>query len=477
MATSVSSSIISSLGSGSGIDIAGLVDQLVTANFQNKNSQLNSQSKTVAAEISSATSLKSDISNLASGLKTLATGGTVSTQATSSDTSIVKASAISGSTLAATSTEVEVRQLARAQTAASTPQASRTAPIGTGKLTLQFGTATTSGGAITGFTAGAGAAVDINITSGNASLDGIAAAINAANAGVTATIVSDSSGARLSLKGATGEAQAFTLTATEDAGAPGLAALNIGVGSSVGTAAQDAIVAVDGIALKRASNSISDLVAGVKLDLVAAKPGTSVTLGSSIPTDTLKQSVNDFVSAFNNLTSNVKSQTNATDGTLRGDAAARNFARALGRLTLTPLATTTTSGVPRTLAEIGVATNRDGSLTVNTAQLDAALKNYPSAVEALFANGTGSSGGGIAAAFQAIADAATDSTTGLGASIDRYTKTQSSISDQKDKLATDTTNYRNRLTKQFSSVDSKVASYKSTGSYLTQQFKTNSSNN
>lgn len=473
----MASSIVNALGAGSGIDIRGLVDQLVTANFQARNGQLDRQNRTLSAEISSASSLRSDITSFASGLKTLATGGTVANQATSSDTSIIRASAIAGSTLPSASTEVEVRQLARAQTAASAPQASRTAAIGTGKLTLQFGTATTSGGAITGFTAGTSAAIDINITSGNDSLNGIAAAINAANVGVTATIVTDTSGARLSLKGATGEAQAFTLTATEDVGAPGLAALNIGVGSSIGTAAQDAIVAVDGIALKRPSNSISDLVDGVKLDLVAARPGTSVTLGSNIPTDALKQAVNDLVSAYNNLASNVRSQTNATDGTLRGDAAARNFSRALGRLTLTPLSTTAPSGAPRTLAEIGVATNRDGSLTVNTAQLDAALRNFPSAVEALFANGTGASGGGIAAAFQAIADAATDSTTGLGASIDRYTRAQATVSDQRARVSTETEAFRTRLTRQFSGADSRVAAYRTTGAFLTQQFRPNTSNN
>ncbi|MFX8281908.1 hypothetical protein ABTL36_19595, partial [Acinetobacter baumannii] len=83
-----------------------------------------------------------------------------------------------------------------------------TSPIGTGSLTLQLGSATYANGAITGFTAGSTAAVNITIDSSNNSLQGIAKAINAANAGVTATVLTDSSGARLSLKGKTGEAQA-----------------------------------------------------------------------------------------------------------------------------------------------------------------------------------------------------------------------------------------------------------------------------
>lgn len=467
-------SIVKTLGVGSGIDYAALVDQLVTANFQARNGELKRRDQTLASQLSTASTLKSNIADFAAGLKTLTKGGTLSTQVSSSNTEIVRASVVTGAKLAKGSTQIEVRQLAQSQSAASAYFASRTAAIGTGTLQIQLGTATTAGGAITGFTAGGSAPVSVTIDASNNSLDGIAAAINAANAGVTASIVTDSGGARLALKGKTGEAQAFTLSATEDAGAEGLAGLAIGVGSTVGSAAQDAIVAVDGIAVKRDSNSVSDLVTGVKLDLASAKPGTTVTLTTSIPTDALKQSVNDFVSAYNNLLRNVESATSA-EGDLRGDPAARNFRQSLGRISLTQLSTPASAGTVRTLAEIGVATNRDGTLTVNSTRLDAALASDPDAVAALFADGTGASGGGLAAAFQAIADRATDATTGLGASIDRYTKQRSAISEQRDKILSETDTYRARLTRQFSSVDARVAAYKSAGSFLTQQFKTKSS--
>lgn len=471
-------SIINTLGAGSGIDIPSLVNQLVTANFQARNGQLSRQEQTLGAQISAASQLKSNITDFAAGLKSLAKGGTVQSQATSSNTDIVKASAISGARLQALSAQVEVRQLAQAQSAASSAVADRTSPIGTGTLTLQLGRATTSGGAITGFTAGTSAPVSITIDSNNSSLDGIAAAINGANAGVTATIITDSSGARLALKGKTGDAQAFTLTATEDAGAPGLAALNIGVGSTVGTAAQDAIVALDGIAVNRSTNSISDLIDGVKLDLVSARLGTTATVTSSTPTDAIKQSVGDFVSAFNNLINAVKQDTSATDGPLRQDGAARAFGQSLGRLTLTNLVTTTVVGAPKTLADIGVSTNRDGTLSVRADRLDAALRDFPSAVEAIFADGTGATGNGLAAAFQDLADRATDAgaaTTpggnkiGLGGSIERYTARQTAIAVQKERVASDTDSYRERLTKQFAGADARIAAYKSTQSFLTQQ--------
>ncbi len=471
-------SILNTLGAGSGIDITSLVSQLVTAQFAAKNSALDRQDRALTAQISGVSQLKSNVTSFAAGLKTLATGGTVASSPTSSNTNVVTASALAGAKLAGLSNTIEVRQLAKGQTATTVPLASRTSPIGTGTLTLTFGGATVTNGQLTGFTAGSGTPVDITIDSSNSSLDGIAAAINATNAGVTATVLTDSDGARLSIKSKTGADQAFTLTATEDASAPGLASLNIGVGSTgttIGSAAQDAIVAVDGVALKRSTNSVTDLIDGVKLDLVTAAPGTIVNLGSSTPTDNIRSSVNDLVAAFNSLQATVKAQTNATTGALFNDPATRSLQQSLRRLTLTPLATPAATGAPSTLADIGISTNRDGTLSVNAARLTTVLTDYPDAVEALFRNGTGAAGGGIAAAFQAIADQVTDTTFGLGASEARYSKQQTAIADARTKAASDAAVVKTRLTKQFSGSDARIAAYKSTQSFLTQQFapKTN----
>jgi len=470
------SSIVNTLGAGSGIDVASLVNQLVDSQFAAKNNALNRQSRTLQSQISGVATIKSGLTDFAAGLRSLTTGGLLVTAPTSSNVAIIKAAALPGARLTGLSSTLEVRQLAQAQSVASAPVVDRTADIGTGTLTLTFGTATVTSGAISGFTAGAAAPIDIVIDAANASLDKIAAAINAQNAGITATIITDSSGARLALKGKSGEAQAFTLTATEDLAAPGLASLNIGIGSTVGTAARDAIVAVDGIALKRPVNSISDLVDGVKLDLVSASPGTLVALGSSAPTDQLRSSINDFVAAFNDLHRSVKSQTDAKGGALFGDPTARTLQQSLRRFTLTQLSTTTIVGAPRSLTELGIGTNRDGTLSVSAAQLTAALTNFPQAVEALFANGTGASGGGISAAFQAIVDQATDSSLGLGASELRYSKAQSVIDVARERATTDKEVARTRLTRQFSGSEARVAAYKQTQAFLTQQFAPRNNN-
>jgi len=466
-------SIVNTLGAGSGIDITSLVNQLVTAQFAARNAALDRQDRALSAQISAIGQLKSNVTSFADALKTLATGGTVSSQPNSSNTAVVAVSALSGAKLSGLSNTIEVRQLAKGQTATTVPLPSRTDPIGQGTLTLTFGTASVANDQLTSFTAGSAAPIDITINATNSSLDGIAAAINAKNAGVTATVLTDADGARLSIKSKTGANQAFTLVATEDPAAPGLSALDIKVGASgttIGSAAQDAIVAVDGVALKRSTNSVSDLIDGVKLDLVSAAPGTVVNLSSSTPIDNIRSSVNDLVSALNNLQATVKAQTSATGGALFNDPATRNLQQSLRQLTLTKLATPTIAGAPSTLADIGVSTNRDGSLTLNADRLTKALTDYPDAVEALFQNGTGASGGGIAAAFKAIADQVTDTTYGLGASEARYSKQQNAIADARERAQSDAAVATTRLTKQFSGSDARIAAYKATQAFLTQQF-------
>jgi flagellar hook-associated protein 2 len=468
-------SIAKTLGTGSGIDISALVTSLVDAQYAAKTSALTKKGDSLKAQISAVSDLKSSITGFDNALKTLIKTGTLATQPTSSNTNVVKATTLSGGSAAGLATQIEVRQIATAQSVNAAPIADKSAAIGTGKLTLTFGTATVADGAMTGFAAGAATPIDIDITAANNSLTGIAAAINAKNAGVTASILSDSGGSRLIIKGATGATQAFTLTATEDPGAEGLAALNIGVGATgttVGTAAGNAIVAIDGVQLQRSNNAILDMVPGVRLDLVAAAPGTKITLGSEAPTAALGQAVGDFIDTYNGLLDQLKTATNSIDGPLKSDSAARTLLKSLSTLTMADLVPGATAGTPNSLSGIGVATNRDGTLRVDATRLASAIATYGSNIEAMF-----KSGAGLSAALSKITTAATSSSYGLGASTQRYTAAQSDLSLQQEKAATAAEALRTRMTKQFAGMDAAVAGYKATQAALTNQIaQWNSSN-
>jgi flagellar hook-associated protein 2 len=370
----MTSSIGYSLGIGSGLDIKALVDSLAAASRAPKEALIAKREQSNAAQLSTLAEVGAAIDFFASALSSLIAGGSLQSQPSLSDSSLFGASAVPGARLGGLSASLEVLQLAQAQTLASAPLASRTAPVGQGALTLS-----TSTGSFT-----------VTIGEDNDSLEGLARAINDARSGVTASILTEAGSARLVLKGATGESQAFTLSVAEgtdswlerfafDPGATG--------GMVRSQVAQDALLRVDGIDARRSSNSFSDLIPGVQFDLKRAAPGTVVTLGVTRPTAAIEQGMRDFVDAYNELAGLIARATAAgvggkEGGPLRGDVGVREMQRQLSQLTSTVLASDGTG--PRTLAEIGVRTNRDGTLSLDAVQLKARLAEDPDGVEALF---------------------------------------------------------------------------------------------
>ncbi len=462
-------SILTSLNTGSGVDTASLVTSLVQAQFAAKTAALAARNTALGAQISAASTLKNTVAQFSTALGALTAGGTLQTQPVSSNGSVVTASAISGARVGNLSSSITVTALASSQGARFAPVADRTATIGTGKLTLTLGTATynAAGTTMTGFTAGTTAAVSIDVTDG--SLDGVAAAINAAKSGVTASVITDQDGkAVLSLKGATGAAQAFTLTA-DDAASP-LAQFNVdkNVGTLTGTAA-NAQVTVDGVTVQRSSNTITDLVQGVRLQLNTVST-TPVSLTSTRPTSALSQAVSDFVETYNQVYAGAKQATNAANGELKSDTAAKSLLRSLQGLTTKTMASSTTSGAPTTLAQLGISTSRDGTLSVNTDTLNRMMTAFPDEVEAMFAT-TSSNALGLNSSLSGISLAASSSTFGLGASTTRYTKAQTDLGVEQEKITSQSEGMTTRLTQQFSSMNSRVTAYKATQTFLENQIK------
>ena len=368
------SAILTALGQGSGIDTASLITKLVAAQKAPADEVLTSRETANTARVSALASTSSGIDSFATALQTLVAGGTLFTQPTSGDTSVAAVSALAGARLGNFSSTLEVRQLAQGQTLTAAAVASPSAALGTGSFTLT----------------NAGVTKSITLDSSNNSLVGLAAAINAANVGVSASILNDTTGARLVLKGASGARYNFTLAL--DAGSDGsLQAFGYppvnGTGLSQAQAAQDASLVVDGVAVTRPTNSISDLIPGVKIDLKSAAPGTSLAIGTSFPADAITQAVTNFAAAYNELKGQLDAATAAANGStpagaLRGDSGIRAMQQQLQKLTSTPLVSAGTG--PKTLAEIGVSTQRDGTLKVDADALAAKLASDPEGVEALF---------------------------------------------------------------------------------------------
>lgn len=379
MVTSVGSSILTALGTSS-IDTASLVDQLATASIADKKKILETKTTANTAKISDLATAISSINTFSSSLAELVSGGTLFTQPTTSNSSIVNVSAIAGARINGLSATIKVGQLATAQSMTAAAVAGPAAAVGLGTLELTVGSTTKT----------------ITITSENNTLAGLAQAIKDSGLGVTASTVTDSTGTRLVVKGATGEDNAFSLKMTSGTAGeldrfaydPATYDADNITGLTLQQEAQNAELTVDGVAVSKSSNSFSDVIDGVKIDLTSAAPDTTVTIGSSQPVDAIKQGVSDFVAAYNEMRATLTQMT-GTDGSLRGDAGIRALSQKLAQITSTKLTYPSDNG-PSTLAEIGVSTNRDGTLTLDSAKLSSVMTSNPNAVEAMFNPGQSS---------------------------------------------------------------------------------------
>ncbi|MCJ8156363.1 flagellar filament capping protein FliD [Sphingomonas sp. LaA6.9] len=454
-------SITSSMGLGAGFDTAQLIEDLAAAQRGPQEARIKARETANSAQISTIGSLAGAIDSFASSLKALIAGGSLFTQPTTSDASIVGVSAKAGYSLGGLSAQIEVVQIATAQSLASAHVADPTAPVGQGTLIL-----TTGKGSF-----------NVKIDSTNDSLNGLAAAINNAKAGVSASVVKDSLGSRLVIRGGNGEASAFTLE--PQAGAdPALSAYSWNGTSGGMTCAQqarDAIVKLDGVEIRRDTNTFSDVLDGVKIDLKKAAPGQVVTIGAERPVDDLRQAVLDFAAAYNELETMLDDAgAGGLDGTvagpLRGSSAVRDMRRQLAAITATALRS---GDGPKTLAEIGVVTLRDGSLKVDTSVLDAALLAHPEAIESFFnpSTATGSTDKGLGGVLQAVRDTLRDKDGALASIQDRLRAESKDIEGDRETMEMRADAYRERLVRNFTAMDTRVASYKATQSYLEQQIK------
>ena len=455
-------SIINSLGFGSGIDTKQLVTDLAAASREPKVARINTLTQQNQTRISALAQARSDLEGFADSLAQMISDGTLRSTPTVSDDSVLSATARAGIHADSFAATAVVSQLARAQSTYSGVVADRTAAIGTGTMTLTVG----------------GVAKTITVDGTNNSLDGLASAINSSGGGVTASIIADQGGHRLILKGPSGAANAFTLAA--DAGAdPGLSAFAYGAGGgmTLGQSAANADFTIDGVAFSRASNTIDDVVPGMSLTLKKAAPGQPVDIGASRPLDMIKQTVGDFVSVYNQLKKSLSSAAGQSGST----TALRELERELSGLIGTVISSHPTINK---LTDIGVSTTKDGLLAVDETKLAQVLAADAGAVEAMFnprrdGGRTEASDPGIAFVLDSIRDRAI----GTDGVIDRVTKSLNSrketLADQLENIEIREDAYRARLEKQYGSLDAKLAAFKATQTYLEQQIKmwTNQGNN
>ncbi len=140
--------------------------------------------------------------------------------------------------------------------------------------------------------------------------------------------------------------------------------------------ARDAVFTLDGIPQLRETNTVSDALDGVTLSLFEADSTSTVSFSLGRSDQIVKDNVQSFVDAYNTLNTAISSKqfydpdTKET-GLLLGDTTTNKVLGMLNQA-LIEASSGVSSGLRR-LADIGITTNQDGSLVLNTGRLQTAL--------------------------------------------------------------------------------------------------------
>ncbi|MEM8983232.1 MAG: flagellar filament capping protein FliD [Pseudomonadota bacterium] len=448
---------IVSTGIGSGLDVAGLVSQLVAAEAEPAQARFARQEAGLLAEVSAFGSLKSALSQFQAEVDKLADTDQLLGRQVLYDEENAPFSVAIDPSAPPSQFDVTVESVATAQRLASSAFVDATSEVGFGQLTISAGDD----------------AFVLAINADATSLADIQDAINNAtdNTFVRATLVNTDAGTTLSLSAlSTGSAGEISIVSSGGDG--GLAALDYDAASNTGAlteirAGTDAEITVDGLSLTSSSNTIANAVEGVTLELLRAEPGAAQGVAIEFDQNALRANVDAFVNAYNALIDTIRTQTafdseTNTAGILLGDNTLRNISTQLRR-EFTALQGDAFDPI-RSLADVGVTLDVDGKASLDADVFNEAVDGGFVAIGQLFAT-TGGVAERLGERLTAYLDDAgpiETRTNGLNASID-------DIDEQRQSLNERLVILESRLFSQFNALDSLISQLSNTSAFLTQQ--------
>lgn len=443
-------------GLGSGLDVGSIVDALVNAERAPKQNSLDRFEADVTVTLTGLGALSSSLDEIRSAALDLSLGSSFNKRSVSiSGSDFFTASA--STTSSAGDYDIEVTTLAQAsQHQSSIFTGGDTTTFGDGTLTFTVGTDT----------------FDIAVSSTD-TLDDIRNNINAAadNSFVSVNLLNNISdgvdtGSILNIDSSTtGLGNDLVVTFSGDA-----SLVDLSDNLTQNQIAGDAAIIVDGFTASSATNSFSDIIPGITIDVLKVNEtsGDTNKLSVSLDTSSTKTFISAFVEAFNAYTDVTKSLGSAAEGApglLLGDYTLRQVTSQIRTLLSSPVDNVT--GDYNSLSSIGISTTQDGQLELDTSILDSALKDNFEQFESLF-----STDSGFATKLRDLVDGYTKSSTGIISQREESLNTQlGRIEDQRITLNTRISSLQLRLTNQFATMDALVAQFNSTQSFITQQFE------
>ncbi|MDH4581044.1 A-type flagellar hook-associated protein 2 [Pseudomonas sp. BN415] len=463
-------------GLGTNMDIDGIVKALVDAERAPKDSQLARVEKSATSKFSAVGQLMSAISDFQTALKDLNSSDLFAKRS-------AKSSNIDLATVSATNTassgkyQVTVEKLASASKVGTASFAKDATAAASGTLTVKLGPDDRG--------------VDVQVAAG-ASLSEIRDSLNKAlkDKGVSANIVSNPAdgSSRLVLSSNTTGAgkdiyvqasaglEAFRIGDFADnnptsSPSGALAAMDTTSASSSGyiNQAQDAEFTIDGLTLRSSSNTVSNAISDVTLNLVGAEPGKKFTVTVDQDTSTVKGNIKKFVDAYNKLIGVTKSLTSVTSagegntpvtGPLLGDASVRSLLSTVRNELVNPSGQKDGVSI---LSDLGITTQKDGTLKIQDSKLDSVLSTQYESVAGFF---TGDKG--LTSRLNAKLDPYTQSGGILAERQNGLQETLNSVKDQRTQLDLRMAKVQTRLYAQYNAMDSLVAGLKQTSDRLSQ---------
>ncbi|RAU42984.1 flagellar filament capping protein FliD [Pseudomonas sp. RIT411] len=472
---------ISGIG-GSGLDIDSIVTKMVAAEKAPKMDQLNATQTKATAQLTAIGSLKGAISEFQTALTTLnsptsfqARAVTLSKSdyltATASTSASVGSYQVAVTQLAGSSKVALASVPATSTTTASDNKTSTTIPttFGKGTLSIKIGDTKLS---------------DIQVDATNNTLSGIRDAINKAgqNQGISASVVNDDTGSRLVLSSTkTGDGNDISVSVSGDDGSGKQSLTKLAYTPSNSDSsdpaaahslskAKSAQMTIDGLKVTSASNTVSNAVDGLSFTLKATTPADSpMTVGVSQDESGVKGNIKGFVDAYNKLMGVIKTQTSVTKvgdnsspiaAALVGDATARGLTTTIR----SELGTMQGTGAVKALADLGITTQKDGTLAIDDTKLSSMVSSNFSDLSSFF---TGDQG--IAARLKGKLDPYTMTNGILEQRSNSLSTTLKNVDAQTATLNTRMTALSDRLYKQYNAMDQLYSSLSTTASSLSQQ--------
>jgi flagellar hook-associated protein 2 len=436
-------------GLASGLDTNSIIDQLIKIE-QRPVDKLKTRQDGLRTQVSTLASIISTLASLKTSAQSLGSGGALATKIESGTATGFSATTGTGATSGSHTVDVDFLAVAAQQRSAAFDSA--TGAVRGGSLTLRV----------------MGTDYPVPINDG-AALSDVALAIRQSGAPVSATVVNDGTDNYLSiLNNETGfpltGVAADALTITENYTGSGSNAV---LGFAEVQAAVNAEVKVDGLLIKRTSNNISDVIPGVTLSLKAVTTANeTVVIGNDV-TGT-STNIQKFVDAYNESLKLIQAQlqssaTTDRSTTLAGDAALRSLQRSLQGLVTSEV---TAAGSVRVLADLGVKSARDGSLSIDSTVLKAAIARDSASVNELFADATE----GLGKLTTTLATNYTNAANGILVSKRKGLEvTVEKMNDAIETLEMRIETRRQGLIAQFAAMEKIVSNMRSLGNFLSQQ--------